>query len=174
MLIRPYHGKFPVLAPSARLAENCTIIGDVALGAFVSLWYGAVVRGNAAPIRVGDASNIQDNCVLHGSRGAPLTLGRNVTVGHGAILHGCTVEDGCLIGMGATLLDGCVIGAGSIIGAGALVPPGKVIPPRTLVVGVPGRVVRALSDEEVAANLANAQRYVQLGQELLKSTEEPL
>ena len=95
-------------------------------------------------------------------------------MGHGAVLHGCTVEDGCLIGMGATLLDGCVVGAGCVIGAGALVPQGKVIPPRSLVVGVPGKVIRPLTGEEAAANLANAGHYVQLGQELLKNSEEPL
>ncbi len=174
MLIRSCHGKSPAFHPSARLAENCTVVGDVALGPSVSVWYGAVLRGDVAPIRVGAGSNIQDNCVLHCDRGAPLSLGRNVTVGHGAILHGCTVEDGCLIGMGATLLDGCVVGAGCIIGAGALVPQGKVIPPRSLVMGVPGKVIRTLTDEEAAASLANAGHYVQLGQELLKTAEEPL
>lgn len=174
MIIRRYNGISPVFASSARLAENASVIGDVTLGGFVSVWYGAVLRGDVAPVRVGDGSNIQDNCVLHCARGKALTLGRNVTVGHGAILHSCTVEDGCLIGMGATLLDGCTVGEGSVIGAGALVPPGKVIPPHSLVMGVPGKVVRALTREEVAANLANAEHYVQLGHEMLTSAEEPL
>lgn len=174
MMIRRYNGISPVFASSARLAENVTVIGNVSLGGFVSVWYGAVLRGDVAPIRIGDGANIQDNCVLHCARGKALTLGKNVTVGHGAILHSCTVEDGCLVGMGATLLDGCVIGEGSVVGAGALVPPGRVIPPHSLVVGVPGRVVRALTGEEAAANLANAEHYVQLGHEMLVCPEEPL
>lgn len=174
MIIRRYNDISPALPSSARLAENVTVIGDVALGAFVSVWYGAVLRGDAAPIRVGNGSNIQDNCVLHCAWGKALTLGRNVTVGHCAVLHSCTVEDGCLIGMGATLLDGCVIGEGSIIGAGALVSPGKIIPPHSLVTGVPGKVVRAVTSEEAAASLANAEHYVQLGHEMLICAEEPL
>ncbi len=174
MIIRRYNGISPVFASSARLAENVTVIGDVALGAFVSVWYGAVLRGDVGAIRIRDGANVQDNCVLHCARGKTLTLGRNVTVGHGAVLHSCTVEDGCLIGMGATLLDGCAVGEGSIIGAGALVPPGKTIPPHSLVMGVPGKVVRAVTSEEAAASLANAEHYVQLGHEMLICAEEPL
>lgn len=121
---------------------------------------------------MGGGSNIQDNCVLHCELGQPLILGQNVVVGHGAILHGCTVEDGCLIGMGATLLDGCVIGEGSIVAAGALVPRGKVIPPRSLVMGVPGKVVRPVTDQEAADTIANAQWYVEQGREELPALEK--
>ena len=118
------------------------------------------------PIRIGRGSNIQDNCTVHCAVDVPTVVGENVVVGHGAILHSCTVGDGCLIGMGAILLDGCVIGEGSVIAAGALVPPGKSIPPRSLVMGVPGRVVRQVTEEECAANLVNARRYTALGASL--------
>ena len=107
MMIRGSRGKMPEISHSARAAENAAVIGDVTLGAFVTLWYGAVLRGDEAPIRIGDGSNIQDNCTVHCAIGKPVTVGTNVVVGHGAILHSCTVEDGCLVGMGAVLLDGC-------------------------------------------------------------------
>lgn len=167
MILRTVKGQTPAIHPSARLAENAAVIGDVTLGAGVTVWYGAVLRGDVGPIRVGDGSNIQDNCVLHCGYGTATVLGDHVVVGHGAILHSCVVEDGCLIGMGATVLDGARIGAGSIVGAGALVPPGKVIPPRSLVMGVPGRVVRAVTDGEAAATLDNARRYAEEGAEQL-------
>ena len=158
-MIQPYRNHLPRVAAAARVAENAVLAGDVTVEAGASIWYGAVLRGDEAPIRVGEGSNIQDNAVLHCDEGFPLTVGSRVTVGHGAILHGCTVEDGCLIGMGAVLLNGCRIGAGSLIGAGALVPEGKIIPPRSLVLGVPGRVVRSVSDAETAQILADAARY---------------
>ena len=158
----------PAIAPSARLAETASLIGDVALEENASVWYGAVLRGDAGPIRVGAGSNVQDNCVLHCAAGAPLAVGRNAVVGHGAILHGCTVGDGCLVGMGAVVLDGCVLGEGSIVAAGAVVPPGTCVPPRSLVVGVPGRVVRPVRDEEAAATLENAAHYAALAREQLR------
>jgi len=172
MLIKEFAGKRPVMNSTARLAENCTLIGDVTLLAGSNIWYGAVLRGDVGSIVIGENSNVQDNSVLHCTEGMPLVLGRGVTVGHGAILHSCTVEDDCLIGMGATVLDGAVIGAGSIVGAGALVSPGKVIPPRSLVVGVPGKVVREVSDENLAESVENANHYVVLGQEQLLSPEQ--
>ncbi len=165
MIIREYNGKAPSITPTTRLAENASIIGDVALDENVSVWYGAVLRGDAGPIRVGAGSNIQDNCVLHCGSG-PTVVGRNVVVGHGAILHSCTVEDGCLIGMGAVLLDGSVIGAGSIVGAGALAPPGKVFPPHSMILGVPGQVVRSVTEEEAAGTLQNAAHYVELSRDM--------
>lgn len=161
----------PVLAASARIAGNAVLIGDVRLEEDVSVWYGAVLRGDAGAIRVGAGSNIQDLCALHCGDGQPLTIGKNVVVGHGAILHSCTVEDGCLVGMGAILLDGCVIGAGSVIGAGALVPPGKVVPPGSLVVGVPGKVARQVTAAEQAETLENAAHYVSLGRRQLAAAE---
>ena len=166
MLIRSFQDFTPQIHPSARLAETAAVIGDVALEENVTIWYGAVLRGDVGPIRIGRGSNIQDNCTVHCAVDVPTVVGENVVVGHGAILHSCTVEDGCLVGMGSILLDGCVIGEGSVIAAGALVPPGKSIPPRSLVMGVPGRVVRQVTEEEAAATLANAARYVELGASL--------
>ena len=166
MLSRPFHDCTPEIHPAARLAETAAVIGEVILEENVTVWYGAVLRGDVGPIRIGRGSNIQDNCTVHCAVDVPTVVGENVVVGHGAILHSCTVGDGCLIGMGAILLDGCVIGEGSVIAAGALVPPGKSIPPRSLVMGVPGRVVRQVTEEEAAATLANAARYVELGASL--------
>ena len=161
MIIRSSRGILPRVSPSARGAENIALIGDVTIGEQVSLWYGCVLRGDVSPIVVGDGSNIQDGCILHGATGLPTIVGRQVVVGHNAIVHGCTVEDGCLIGMGATLLNGCRIGAESIVGAGALVAENKVIPPRSLVLGVPGRVVRTITDAEAAAIRENARHYAE-------------
>ena len=172
MIIHSSRGKQPEIHHSARAAETAAAIGEVALGAYVTVWYGAVLRGDEAPIRIGEGSNIQDNCVLHCTAGMPLSVGRNVVVGHGAILHSCTVEDGCLIGMGATLLDGCVIGQGSIVAAGALVPPGKAIPPGSMVMGVPGKVARPVTEAEGLETLTNAEHYAQLGREALPPAQE--
>ena len=162
MIIRKSRGAAPKAAPSARGAENIVLVGDVTIGENVSLWYGCVLRGDVSPIVVGDGSNIQDGCVLHGAADLPTVVGKRVVVGHRAVVHGCTVGDGCLIGMGAILLNGCRIGEGSIIGAGALVTEGKVIPPHSLVMGVPGRVVRSVTPEEIEAIRANADQYAQI------------
>lgn len=180
MMIRSIGAAAPRIDPSARLAENAVIAGDVVLGADVTVWYGAVLRGDSAGIRIGRGSNVQDNVTIHCSPGVPAVIGESAVIGHGAILHSCRVENDCLVGMGAILLDGCVIGEGSVIGAGALVPPGKVIPPRSLVVGVPGKVIREISEEEVLATRENAAQYVKEGQEQLlppegvKKVAEPL
>ena len=171
MILKNVSGLAPKIAHSARVAETAALIGDVELGAFTTVWYGAVLRGDCGPIRVGDGSNIQDNCVLH-CGGGPTILGRNVTVGHGAILHSCTLKDGCLVGMGSTVLDGAVIGEGSIVAAGALVPPGMVVPPRCLVMGVPAKVARAVSEQEAGASLVNVEHYVELGRAQLEAPEE--
>ena len=166
-MLHPYKEHAPVCAPGARAAENATVLGDVSLGRDANIWFGAVVRGDMAPISVGDRSNIQDNAVAHVDDDHPLRIGENVTVGHGAILHGCTVEDGCLIGMGAILLNGCVIGRGSLVAAGALVTQGKLIPPGSLVMGAPAKVVRALTEEELTQNRASADGYVELSRQEL-------
>ena len=118
------------------------MLGDVTLAARVSVWYGAVLRGDTAPISVGEASNVQDGSIIHVDEGLPATIGARVGIGHRAVLHGCTVEDECLIGMGSILLNDVRIGTGSVVAAGAVVPEGLVVPPGSLVVGVPGRVVR--------------------------------
>ena len=120
------------------------MLGDVTLAARVSIWYGAVLRGDTAPIRVGEASNVQDGSIIHVDEGLPATIGARVGIGHRAVLHGCTVEDECLIGMGSILLNDVRIGTGSVVAAGAVVPEGLVVPPGSLVVGVPGRVVRTV------------------------------
>ena len=136
------------------------MIGDVRMGPDVSIWFNAVVRGDNEPITIGAGTNIQDGAILHNDEGVPLTIGANVTVGHMAMLHGCTIGDGTLIGINAVILNHAVIGKECIIGANALIPERKVIPDRSLVVGSPGRVVRTLSDEEVAALRQNAQHYI--------------
>ncbi len=147
------------------IAPTAAVVGDVTLGENVSIWYSAVLRGDEGAIKIGEDSNIQDNCTVHGA----VTVGRGVTVGHNAILHGCTVEDGALIGMGACVLDGAVIGKESLIGAGALVTGGTVIPPHSLVLGAPAKVKRALTEEEIASLSENAAHYVAL---IKKYTEE--
>jgi carbonic anhydrase/acetyltransferase-like protein (isoleucine patch superfamily) len=129
------------------IAPSAEIIGKVRLRALASIWFGAVLRGDNEWIDVGEGSNIQEHCVLHTDMGAPLTIGKNCTIGHGAILHGCTIGNGSLIGMGATLLNHAKIGKHCLIGANALVPEGKVIPDGSLVVGAPGKVIRELDEE---------------------------
>jgi carbonic anhydrase/acetyltransferase-like protein (isoleucine patch superfamily) len=143
------------------VAHNATVIGTVVLHDQSSIWFNAVVRGDSDVITIGERTNVQDAAVLHADPGFPLTLGKNVSVGHQAMLHGCTVGDGSLIGIGAIVLNGAVIGKGCLIGAGALVPEGKTYPDGVLVVGSPGKVVRELRPEEIQGLLQNAEIYVQ-------------
>ena len=150
---------------AAFVAPNSTIIGKISTGPDIGVWYGAVVRADKDQITIGARSNIQDNCVVHTSAGHPVSIGDDVSVGHGAILHGCTISDRVLVGMGAIVLNGAVVGEESIIGAGALVSEGKQIPPRSLVLGVPGKVIRQISDEELDGILKNASSYVELARE---------
>jgi carbonic anhydrase/acetyltransferase-like protein (isoleucine patch superfamily) len=149
----------PVVHEDAWIAPGAVLVGRVALGRAVSVWFGAVLRGDTEWIRVGEETNIQDGCVLHADEGVPLTVGARVTVGHKVMLHGCTVEDECLIGIGAIVMNHARIGSHCIIGAGALVPEGKVIPPRSLVMGVPGRVIRPLTDAEVQESILDAAKH---------------
>lgn len=148
--------------PTAWVAPTASVCGDVTLGEQVNVWYSAVLRGDQEKIAIGKGSNVQDNVVIHGDAGNHVTVGEYVTVGHGAILHGCTVEDSCLIGMNAVVLDKAVVGTGSIVGAGAVVSSGTVIPPMSLVVGIPAKVKKALTKEDVAANVENAMEYLEL------------
>ena len=148
--------------PTAWVAPGAFLRGDVTLGEKVSVWYNAVLRADQEKIIIGKNSNIQDNAVLHGDPGNDIIVGENVTVGHGAILHGCTVEDNALIGMGSVVLDHAVIGAGSIVGAGAVVSSGTIVPPKSLVVGIPAKVKKTLTDEESAGNLENVEEYLGL------------
>jgi carbonic anhydrase/acetyltransferase-like protein (isoleucine patch superfamily) len=159
-----FAGKTPDIHDSAFVAPTASIIGNATLGREASAFYGVSVRADTAAITVGDGTNLQDNVVLHADPGFPCTLGSGVSVGHAAVVHGCTVEDDCLIGMGATVLNGAVIGTGSLVAAGAVVLEGTVVPPRSLVAGVPAKVRRELTDEEFAGVKANAARYVELAQ----------
>lgn len=147
---------------TALVASTAVVYGDVTLGDDVSIWYGAVVRGDCAPISIGAVTNVQDLVMVHADTGIPLDIGCEVTIGHGAVVHGRRVGDGCLIGIGAKLLGRCEIGEGSVIAAGAVVKEGAIIPPRSLVVGLPGKVVRQVSDEELAEFAAHARTYVSL------------
>jgi carbonic anhydrase/acetyltransferase-like protein (isoleucine patch superfamily) len=151
----------PVLGHEAWVAPNATVIGDVQLGDKASIWWNAVVRADNDTITIGANSNIQDGSVLHVDAGVPLTIGANVTVGHLVMLHGCTIGDESLIGIKSVILNKAQIGRHCIIGANSLIPEGKVIPERSLVMGSPGKVVRQLSDEEVARLLLAAQGYVE-------------
>jgi carbonic anhydrase/acetyltransferase-like protein (isoleucine patch superfamily) len=145
----------------AMVADNAVVIADVRLGRDVSVWFGVTIRGDDASITIGDETNVQDNTCVHVDVGAPLVIGRGVTIGHGVILHGIEVGDYALIGMGCIVLGGARIGSHSIIGAGALVKENAVIPPRSLVVGVPGRVVRQVTAEEMASQRWRARHYVE-------------
>lgn len=131
-----------MIDPSAFIAPGAVVLGDVAMGPDSSIWYGCVARGDMAPITIGHSSNIQDLTMMHVDAGVPCTIGARVGVGHRVILHGCTVEDDCLVGMGAILLNHVKVGTGSVIGAGAVLPEGMEVPPGSLVLGVPGRIVR--------------------------------
>jgi carbonic anhydrase/acetyltransferase-like protein (isoleucine patch superfamily) len=152
-------GVAPTFGDGAWAAPSADLIGDVRLGAHASIWFGAVIRADNTPIMIGDGSNIQDGAVGHSDPGAPLIIGAGVTVGHQAILHGCTVRDGALVGMGARVLNGAVIGERCLIGAGALVTEGKQFEPGMLIVGTPARAIRALTDTEIAALALSAAHY---------------
>ena len=159
MAIYALDGITPQLDADAWVAASADLMGRVRLLGKASVWFGAVLRGDNEWITVGEGSNVQDGCVLHTDMGAPLTIGRNCTIGHSAILHGCIVGEQSLIGMGATVLNHAMIGARCLIGAGALVAEGKVIPDGSLVVGMPGKAIRVLSEDEQAGLLKAAQSY---------------
>jgi gamma-carbonic anhydrase len=150
----------PTIPASAWIADTATVRGDVSLGEDVSIWFSTVLRGDEAAIVIGDRTNIQDGAVLHVSAGFPCVVGAEVTIGHGAVVHGCTVEDGALIGIRATVLDGAVIGAGAMVGAGAVVPPGMHVPPGMLALGVPAKVVGPLSDIQARAGQRAVGNYL--------------
>lgn len=158
-MIKPYEGRHPVRGNNVFIAEGAHIIGDVHMADGVSVWFGAVLRGDIEPIRIGEDSNVQDAAVLHTDEGYPVDIGRRVTIGHGAIIHGAKIEDDALIGMGATLLSGCTVGRGAVVAAGALVPEGATIPPGVLAMGVPARVVRELTDEETERITRGTENY---------------
>ena len=156
----PRKGLFRALEGGAFAAVNAILTGDVELGEDANVWFGCVVRGDDAPLRIGRRSNVQDLTMIHADPGVPNVIGEEVTIGHRCVLHGAAVEDRCLIGMGAVLLGGSRIGAGSIVGAGAVVKEGFEVPPRSLVVGLPARVVREVTDEQLEMIRRSAQGYV--------------
>ena len=158
-MVRPFQNKQPQIAESVFLAENAVVIGDVVLGEDVNVWYGAVIRGDENRIEVGEGSNVQDNATLHVGKNFPIRVGKGVTIGHNAVVHGCTVGDDTLIGMGATVLNGAVIGKGCIIGAGALIKEKEVIPDFSLCVGVPAKIIRTLDASALTGIRENAAVY---------------
>jgi len=158
-LILPYLEHSPKIHASAYIAPGAVVVGRVDLQENVSIWYNSVVRGDVDRVSIGRGTNIQDGCLLHQNEGVPLVIGEEVTVGHGAILHGCTIGDGCLIGMGAIILTGAKIGPEALIGAGSVVKEGQEIPPGVLAVGSPARVIRSLSDEERSGLRESARHY---------------
>lgn len=170
--ILPFRGKQPTIDPTVYVAPTASVIGDVVIGAESSVWFSAVVRGDVFYIRVGARTNIQDCCVLHVQHDrAACIVGDDVTVGHSAVLHGCTISDRVLVGMGSVVLDDAHVGSDTIIGAGSVVTMGAKIPPRSLVLGRPGRVVRTLTDEEVARVAEAARLYVGFRGEFLGSSD---
>lgn len=168
----PFRGSTPQVGQGVLLAPTSALIGSVTLGNRVGIWFGSVLRGDIAPIQVGDETNIQDLSLLHVGDQFPCFVGRRCVVGHRAILHGCRVEDDVLVGMGATLLNGAVVGAGSIIAAGSLVTEGAVIPPGSLLMGTPGKIVRQVKPEQLAATRHLAEKYAKLAGEYLASFAE--
>lgn len=161
-LIAGVGGKEPSIAPGAFTAPTSVVLGEVTMAAGSSVWYHTVLRADCGAVVIGADTNIQDNCTVHGDPGFPVTVGERVSVGHNAVLHGCTVEDDVLIGMGATVLNGAHIGAGSLIAAQALVPQGMQVPPGSLVAGVPAKVKRELTQEEREGITLNAVMYLEL------------
>jgi carbonic anhydrase/acetyltransferase-like protein (isoleucine patch superfamily) len=160
-MLRPYRSILPTVDPTAYVDLSAQVIGDVHLGAESSVWMNVVIRGDVNRIRIGARSNVQDLTIVHVARDTyAAIIGDNVTIGHSAVIHGCTIEDRCLIGMGAVLLNGCRVGTGSIVAAGSVVPEGMEIPPGSMVMGVPGRVRRALTPEEDASIAQYAENYV--------------
>jgi carbonic anhydrase/acetyltransferase-like protein (isoleucine patch superfamily) len=145
--------------------KGSIIDGEVNISEKSSIWFNAVLRGDIEPINIGKCSNIQDNCVLHSSKGYPLNIGNLVSVGHAAILHGCKIEDNCLIGMNATILNGAVIRKNSIVGAGAVVTEGREFPENSLIIGVPAKSVKTLNNDEIESITDNANRYVKMAEE---------
>ena len=150
--------------PTAYVAPNATVIGDVRIGARVSIWPGCVLRGDINFIEIGEATNVQDGTIVHLASDYPVRIGKFVTIGHAAMIHACTIEDECLIGMRATILDGAVIGKNSIIGAQALVTQGMIVPPGSLVLGVPGKITRALDPQEQAGIRKWAEKYIKVAE----------
>ena len=167
-MIYDFEGNTPKIDPNSWVAPNAVIIGKVELKKDSNIWFNATLRGDIEPITIGEGSNVQDGSVIHTDPGCPTILGKNVTVGHLVMLHGCTIEDDCLIGIGSTILNKAKIGKNSIIGANALVTENKVIPERSLVIGSPGKIIREITEKEIKAIKENAQHYIDNYKKYLK------
>ena len=159
-----YLDKKPKISDKAFIMESGVVVGDCTLHDFCNVWFNATIRGDMAPIEIGEGTNIQDNAVVHTDTNLPTKIGKYVTVGHSAIVHAATVGDYALIGMGSIILNGATVGDYAMVAAGTLVPPGKTVPPRTLVIGSPMRIIRELTDEEIEANINNSKTYIKLAQ----------
>ena len=170
-MIQRLMNKVPVVNEAIFLASNASIIGDVVVGEFSSVWFGTVIRGDMAPIRIGSGTNIQDLSMLHVDTAFPLSIGAKVTVGHGAILHGCTIHDEVLIGMGSCILNGAVISRHCMVGARTLVTPGKSFPEGSLIIGTPARVIRALTTEEIDGILQSSDHYISAARNFAENAE---
>lgn len=166
MILKEYKEYRPKI-DGGYVAEDASVIGNVEIGENASIWYGVVLRGDVDKIQIGKNTSIQDNAVAHCSTDLPTIIGDNCVVGHSALIHSCTVEEGCLIGMGSILLDGCHIGTGSIVAAGAVVSPNTVVPPHSMVMGVPGRVVRQLTDKDIEGITLSVGHYIAYAEEQL-------
>lgn len=171
--ILPYHGILPTIHPSAFIAPGAVVIGDVHIGAQSNVWFGCVIRGDVAPIRIGERTNIQDGTVIHVTRQiGPTSIGSGITIGHCALLHACTLEDGCFIGMRATVMDFAVVESGAFVGAGALVTPKKRVAAGEMWMGNPAKFIRAVSEAEAAFIPVSAQNYVELAVEYARSAKQ--
>ena len=166
-MIMNFKEKQPHIDPSCFIAPSSDIIGEVVMGPSSSVWFNTTVRGDVASIHIGKGSNIQDNAVIHCTTGLPTSIGEWVTIGHGVILHSCTIGDGCLIAMGSTLLDKAVLAEETLVGPGSLIPPGKTYPPRSLVMGTPAKFIRALTEEELLDMRENSSHYALASQEYI-------
>ena len=165
-MIKKFRDKSPIIPESCYVSESVDIIGDVEFGEEVNIWFGTVIRGDMNFVKIGSRTNIQDNSTVHVTTDiSPTIIGSGVTIGHNAIIHGCTIEDNCLIGMGSIIMDEAIIGEGSLIGAGAVVPPNMVVLPKSLVVGLPAKVVRQVNEAETEEILERAQHYIDFANE---------
>jgi carbonic anhydrase/acetyltransferase-like protein (isoleucine patch superfamily) len=170
MILRPYQGKSPRIDPTAFIAENAVIIGDVEIAAHASVWYNVVLRGDVNSIRIGEETNIQDGTVIHAETvNGPTLVGRRVTVGHNAIVHGCVIEDECLIGMGAIVLSYAKIGKGSVIAAGALVKEHEIVPPGTIMAGIPAKPRGTVTPEMAQRASIGCDHYLELAEDYIKT-----
>ena len=162
MIIEKYKDISPNISKKAKVFKNAVIAGNVTIHDYVNIWYNVTIRGDMAPVTILENTNIQDNSVIHTNLNLPTHIGKNVTVGHGAIIHAATVKDNALIGMGSIVLDGAIIGEYSLVGAGCVVPPFKTVPPRTLVIGNPMKIIRELTDKEIEDIKINKDHYLKL------------